>query len=93
MSRLKPIMTCQNQPHYQYIPVRETLYSRELGIYVTYGIRVCTASEEIAFVHDVSTDREIARRLAKKCTEHQLLPTHLRDLLEDLLADPEAVIG
>ena len=40
---------------------------------------------EIAFVSDVSTDRAAVEQLARRCTEGQLDPIHLLDVVEDAL--------
>lgn len=73
---------------YHYVPVRETLTSEELGgTYVTYGISVRAVEEELTFVSDVSTDFDEIQHLANVCTEKQLSPEHLADVLEDFLAE------
>ena len=40
---------------------------------------------EVAFVSDVSTDRAAVEQLARRCTEGQLDPIHLLDVVEDAL--------
>ena len=89
----QPTILFCNKPKYRYVPVQETLTSDELGTYVTYSVSVQTVSEEIAFVRDVSTDFEEIRQLTEKCTEQQLDPVHLDDLIEDFLADSEMVLN
>ena len=72
---------------YCYIPVQETLTSEELGTYTTFSLSVRTTEEEIAFVSDISTDFEEVRHLAELCTEKQLDPEQLPDVLEDFLVE------
>lgn len=74
-----------NSVRYRYVPVQETV-TNELGTYVTYGISVRTVEEEIAFVSDVSTDRDELQAFAERCTQQQLDPLHLPDVIEDFLA-------
>ena len=89
----KPSIIYQNKPRYQYVPVQETITSDELGTYVSYSVSVRTVSEEIAFVRDVSTSFEEIKEFTDRCTEHQLEPIHLDDLIEDFLADSEMVLN
>ena len=72
---------------YLYEAVRHTAISEEIGDYVTYGIRVSEGGRELSFTADVSTDRETVERLAANCTDGQLDPIHLGDVIEDLLAE------
>ena len=82
-----PTIVFQKKPRYQYVPVKETITSDELGTYVTYGISVRTVSEEIAFVRDVSTELDEIQHLANVCTEQQLDPDHLDDVIQDFLIE------
>ncbi len=78
---------------YRYIPVRESLESDELGTYISYGICVRREKEEeIEFISDVSTEFEKVKRLAHICTEKQLSPEHLSDVIEDFLSDEESIL-
>ena len=88
----QPTIVYRNKPRYKYVPVQEALTSDTLGTYVTYSISVRTVEEEIAFVRDVSPDFEDARDFAEKCTENQLNPEHLDDLIEDFLVEPTLTI-
>ena len=74
----------------EYIPIREIIESEELGFYVTYGISARRDGEEIAFVSDVSTDRQAVEMLAHICTVNQLSTEHLNDVIEDFLSDLDA---
>ena len=72
---------------YLYEAVQHTAISEEIGDYVTYGIRVSEDGRELSFTADVSTDGEAVERLAANCTDGQLAPIHLEDVIEDLLAE------
>lgn len=64
----------------------------ELGRYTAFGIaaqkRVPDSWRQIAFVPDICTNAQQARRLAQLCTQGQLEPIHLMDVIEDFVADP-----
>ena len=82
-----PTLIYRNEVKYRYVPVQETLEDDDIGTYVTYGLSVRTVEEEIAFVSDVSTELEEIQHLANVCTEKQLDPEHLPDVIEDFLAE------
>ena len=69
---------------FQYLPFAEHLHSDELGEYDTYGIKaVDAAGKVLESVSDVSLDGEFVTELCRKCTENQLHPIHLMDVIED----------
>ena len=72
--------------------VEQTLFSCELGRYTAFGIaaqkRVPDSWRQIAFVPDICTNAQQAQRLAQLCTQGQLEPIHLMDVIEDFVADP-----
>ena len=74
---------------FRYALVSEQLFSSELGHYRSFGIQAFQQTEcgwrEAAFVSDVSTDRAAVEQLARRCTEGQLDPIHLLDVVEDAL--------
>lgn len=74
---------------FRYALISEKLFSSELGHYRSFGIRAFQKTEcgwrEVAFVSDVSTDRAAVEQLARRCTEGQLDPIHLLDVVEDAL--------
>ncbi len=76
-----------NKVRYRYVPVQETLTSDELGTYVTYGISVRAVEEEIAFISDVCADFEEIRQLADICTEKQLAPEHISEVIYDFISE------
>ena len=57
------------------------------------ALALLSVPEEIAFIRDVSTDFEEIRQLTERCTEQQLDPVHLDNLIEDFLADSEMVLN
>lgn len=65
---------------------------RELGRYTAFGIaaqkRAPDGWRQIAFVPDICTNTQQAQRLAQLCTQGQLEPIHLMDVIEDFVADP-----
>ena len=77
---------------FRYALISEQLFSSELGHYRSFGIRAFQKTEcgwrEVAFVSDVSTDRAAVEQLARRCTEGQLDPIHLLDVVEDALGVP-----
>ena len=73
--------------NYEYKPVRQTLNNKEIGTYVTYGIDVKNSKERITFVSDVTTSKQEAHKLASRCTEAQLDPIQLEEIVEDFLVD------
>ena len=64
----------------------------ELGRYTAFGIaaqkRVPDGWRQIAFISDICTNAQQAQRLAHLCTQGQLEPIHLMDVIEDFVADP-----
>lgn len=73
--------------HYQ--AVEEPWHAPELGQYLTYGLqarrKTKTGWEQIGLIHDVTTRRCFAKRLAELFNRHQLSPLHFRDVIEDML--------
>ena len=71
---------------YFYCPVEQHLYSPETGNYVTYGIRVSSVSGESLLLNDVSCDRMFTEALAARCTQLQVSPAQLYDVVLDAQA-------
>ncbi len=86
-SNFTPIVV--RKVRYRYVPVQQTIESEELGTYVSYGISARAVEEEIFFISDVSTNFEKVRCLADLCTEKELAPEHLEDVIQDFLAASE----
>ena len=68
-----------------YIPVKESLYSQELGRYFSFGIEVQEQGPQRLKVSDISTNESFVAELARRCTSGQLDPIHLYDVVEDSL--------
>ena len=68
-----------------YIPVKESLFSQELGSYCSFGMEVIENGVLHSKISDVSTDENFVAALARKCTAGELDPVHLPDVIEDSL--------
>lgn len=65
---------------FEYIPVKEDLFSKELGRYTTFGIKVMLVVDEkyeIGTASDVSDDYSVADRIANYCNKKQVSPLDL----------------
>lgn len=69
------------QPEQQYHP--------DLGWYTTYLLsaeqKVDNSWEQMEIIHDVTPNRALAQKIAFLCTEYQLSPIHMRDVIEDMV--------
>lgn len=54
--------------------------------YIGYGIDAECDGEVLKLVPDVSLNRADMEELARRCTEEELAPEHLNDVIEDYLA-------
>ena len=77
---------------YCYVPIQQTIKSEDLGTYISYGISVRAVEDEIIRVSDVSTEYDTVARLAQRCTENELDPIHLGEVIEDFLAVESAIL-
>lgn len=69
---------------FRYVPIKESLYSDELGSYISFGIKaVDLLGRDVTSVSDVSTNEAFITELCNLCTQEQLLPVHLLDVIED----------
>lgn len=68
-----------------YIPVRESLFSRELGHYLSFGLVASENGVPHSKVSDISTDESFVTELAQQCSAGYLDPIHLYDVIEDSL--------
>ena len=87
-----PQFTHVRKVRYRYVPIMETREHEEIGKYITYAISVRSVEDEVARVADVSTDFEAVRKLANLCTEQELDPDQLLDVVEDFLADESLIV-
>ena len=80
------------QTSYRYVPIQQTMESEDVGTYSTFGIQVLRVEETVIdLISDVSTDLKEVQRLADLCTERQLSPEHIRDVVDDFLNDPDPI--
>ena len=72
-----------------YLVIEEHLYHEDIGEYTSYGIRGISATygmyKEVAFVSDAACDYEKATEIAALCTQLQVSPIHLIDVIEDMI--------
>ena len=69
---------------FRYVPFESKEIPGTTGVHTLYGIRVLNAQgHEIASVSDVSADRLLIDNLCGLCTNRQLSPIHLVDVIED----------
>lgn len=73
---------------YRCIAERQTC--PEIGLYESFGLEVCVFLrgqwQTLTMLSDISLDRTLVEQLAAQCTELQLDPVHLMDVVEDALA-------
>lgn len=73
----------------QYILVEEQAGTPELGPYSTFGIAAVQHTlhgyQRLAYVRDISTNRDFAAALVKRCNRAKLSPVHLQDFIADVL--------
>lgn len=61
---------------------------------VTYGLVLCAQDgAELERIEDVTTDQVFAEKLAKLFTSQCLEPVHFLEVVEDMIACPEALYG
>ena len=76
------------QTSYRYVPIQQTMEHEDIGTYSTFGIQVLLVEETVIdLVSDVSTDLEEVQRLAELCTERQVSPKHLLDVVRKFLEE------
>ena len=69
----------------------QQVFTQELGSYTSWGIEGREEDGSPAGrVEDLTEDREFALLVAAALNREKAEPVHLRDILEDLLADPMA---
>ncbi len=74
-----------------YTVISQRIFTQELGSYTGWGIEGRAEDGSLAGrVEDLTEDREFALLVAAALNREGAEPVHLRDILEDLLADPAA---
>ena len=66
---------------YLYLPVKEQLFHPDIGAYTSFGLAAFLAVQQLAFISDVSTDLALVQDLSQSCTDGQLEPIHLQDVI------------
>ena len=70
----------------RYFPIKEHLFSEEVGSYISYGIMVRDErNRPIMSVSDVSPNEQFVAGLCDRCNQYRLDPVHLSDVIYDLL--------
>ena len=67
-------------------------FYEDLNTVITYGIRVSSKGKQIALISDVSTNETEVKDLAALCTQEQLEPIHLSDVIEDLTPKEKRIL-
>lgn len=74
---------------YYYRCIQEEGSLPDIGSYTTFGIMAlkCTNSrwQRLVSISDVSLDCRMVQALASRCTQYQLHPRHLLDVVEDAI--------
>lgn len=74
---------------YYYRCIQEEGSLPDIGSYTTFGIMAlrCTNGrwQRLVFISDVSLDCRMVQDLASRCTQYQLHPCHLLDVVEDAI--------
>ena len=70
----------------KYILIKSS-YTLEDAEHTTYGIALSEGSSLIESVNGLSCDKQKVERLAELCTQLDLSPEHLSDVIEDFLAE------
>jgi|GEM_PF-440429 len=72
------------QSLWHYCLIAETYNNIDLGEYHTYGIQV-SGLDFSEVMHDISPCKDTVAWMIESFNQHQLLPVHLRDAVEDML--------
>ena len=68
-----------------YRPFSEKYYSEDIGTYIAYGISVYCGEAELLRISDICADRCLVEDLCRRCTEGELDPIHIYEVIEDFL--------
>ena len=74
---------------YLYTCIEESFFLKEAGYYKSFGIQVSVVINHTEVkkwcISDISLDRDFVLTLAQQCTDGQLHPCHLVDVVNDAL--------
>ncbi len=89
-----PTPSSEKQTSYRYVPVHQVLTNEDIGTYSTFGLQVLLVEEILLEeITDISTDLCEVQRIAELCTERQLHPEQIHDVVHDLLHDPDPIFS
>lgn len=70
----------------RYVVFKEKLYSEDIGVYETFGIKSTSFDEEEKFsFSDISVDEAEVTKLCEKCNELDVSPVHMTEIIEDFI--------
>lgn len=74
----------------QYLAIKEQHYQKEIGEYISWGIKGYrstfeTSGEPDVYISDIFSNEKEAMEFAKLCTEMKLSFVHLADYLDDYI--------
>ena len=75
-----------------YLLFEEDAFQEEIGHYQTYGIQIKSrtpSDKKDRTLHDVTSNKDEAHQLVELLNRLQVSPTHLDDVLDDLLGSTE----
>lgn len=61
------------------------MYRPDIGLYLTYGLAVWEDQRLVKTQHDVCVSKQIVENIARMCTDGQLDPVHLMDVILNML--------
>lgn len=75
---------------WEYEPIKESGFSRYIGSYETYGIRITgtnrlTDTRMLYIIHDVCCEYSVVQALVSQCNSLSLEYCHLADVIADFL--------
>ena len=70
---------------YQYRSVPETASDPHIGTFETYGLEILDDGDIVGVQHDVAVDGALVDTIARKCTEEQVEPVHIMDVILNML--------
>lgn len=70
---------------WNYETIKELLYAPGLGHYFLAARKINSVWEPVEFIHDVTTDYLLVKKMEELFNRYQLYPIHLRDAIEDML--------
>lgn len=81
------------QTRYRYVPIQQTLEHEDIGSYSTFGIQVLLVEETVLdLVSDVSTELDEVQRICELCTERQITPKHILDVVRNHLDEEPDIL-